>query len=92
MPGGAALTGPTGAVWCGICPVALSLTGPTGRGCIAFVGRVSDSATRHLSGQRQIRKYRSKRFARLTLYRLQRERQRGRFNFPQHLCRCRYHP
>ncbi|AVE72212.1 hypothetical protein AM439_07130 [Enterobacter cloacae complex sp.] len=56
LPGGAALTGPTGARWCGICPVALrlpglrgmvrclpggaALTGPT---YAVFVGRVSEA-------------------------------------------------
>ena len=56
------------------------------------VGRVSVSATRRFSGQRQIRKYRSKRFARLTLNSLKREGERGCFHSPQHFCRCRYHP
>ncbi|EOZ1376900.1 hypothetical protein U9W83_003479, partial [Enterobacter hormaechei] len=43
LPGGAALTGPTGARWCGVCPVALTLTGPTGTGGVDFVGRVSEA-------------------------------------------------
>ena len=43
LPGGAALTGPTGVRWCGVCPVALTLTGPTGTVGVDFVGRVSEA-------------------------------------------------